>query len=63
MNVIDNLLTGAYLRNDKAAIRRDLDRMLTLFPILAKRRYQAAGTMSGASSRCARSLAASWPRC
>jgi branched-chain amino acid transport system ATP-binding protein len=47
MNVIDNLLTGAYLRSDKAAIRRDLDRMLTLFPILAERRYQAAGTMSG----------------
>jgi branched-chain amino acid transport system ATP-binding protein len=47
MNVVDNLLTGAYLRNDKAAIRRDLDRMLTLFPILAERRYQAAGTLSG----------------
>jgi len=47
MNVIDNLLTGAYLRSDKAAIRRDLDRMLTLFPILAERRHQAAGTLSG----------------
>jgi branched-chain amino acid transport system ATP-binding protein len=47
MNVVDNLLTGAYLRSDKAAIRRDLDRMLTLFPILAERRYQAAGTLSG----------------
>lgn len=47
MNVIDNLLTGAYLRSDKAAIRQDLERMLTLFPILAERRYQAAGTLSG----------------
>jgi branched-chain amino acid transport system ATP-binding protein len=47
MNVVDNLLTGAYLRTDKAAIRRDLDRMLTLFPILAERRHQAAGTLSG----------------
>src|SRR5215470_7864342 len=47
MNVIDNLLTGAYLRSDKAAVRRDLDRMLTLFPILAERRFQAAGTLSG----------------
>jgi branched-chain amino acid transport system ATP-binding protein len=47
MNVIDNLLTGAYLRRDKAAVRHDLDRMLTLFPILAERRHQAAGTLSG----------------
>jgi len=47
MNVIDNLLTGAYLRNDRADIRRDLDRMMTLFPILAERRHQAAGTLSG----------------
>jgi branched-chain amino acid transport system ATP-binding protein len=47
MNVIDNLLTGAYLRSDKSEVRRDLDRMMTLFPILAERRYQAAGTLSG----------------
>jgi branched-chain amino acid transport system ATP-binding protein len=47
MSVIDNLLTGAYLRADRAAIRRDLDRMLELFPILAERRHQAAGTLSG----------------
>jgi branched-chain amino acid transport system ATP-binding protein len=47
MNVIDNLLTGAYLRSDKSAIRDDLERMLTLFPILAERRHQAAGTLSG----------------
>jgi len=47
MSVIDNLLTGAYLRTDKAEIRRDLERMLELFPILAERRHQAAGTLSG----------------
>jgi branched-chain amino acid transport system ATP-binding protein len=47
MSVIDNLLTGAYLRNDKAAIREDLEQMLELFPILAERRHQAAGTLSG----------------
>jgi branched-chain amino acid transport system ATP-binding protein len=47
MSVIDNLLTGAYLRSDKAEIRHDLEKMLTLFPILAARRHQAAGTLSG----------------
>ncbi|MGB6081277.1 MAG: ABC transporter ATP-binding protein [Xanthobacteraceae bacterium] len=47
MSVIDNLLTGAYLRTDKAAIRQDLEHMLELFPILAERRHQAAGTLSG----------------
>jgi branched-chain amino acid transport system ATP-binding protein len=47
MSVVDNLLTGAYLRTDKAEIRRDLDKMLELFPILAERRHQAAGTLSG----------------
>jgi branched-chain amino acid transport system ATP-binding protein len=47
MSVVDNLLTGAYLRSDKAEIRRDLDKMLELFPILAERRHQAAGTLSG----------------
>ncbi len=47
MSVIDNLLTGAYLRTDRIEIRRDLERMLDLFPIAAERRNQAAGTPSG----------------
>jgi branched-chain amino acid transport system ATP-binding protein len=47
MSVVDNLLTGAYLRTDRANIRYDLERMLDLFPILAERRHQAAGTLSG----------------
>ena len=48
MSVRDNLLMGAYLRRDgDAAIRRDLDRMYGLFPILASRAGQNAGTLSG----------------
>jgi len=47
MSVQDNLLMGAYLRTDTEEIQRDLDRMYSLFPILAQRRTQAAGTMSG----------------
>ena len=48
MPVRDNLLMGAYLRRDGGiAIRRDLDRMYALFPILASRASQNAGTLSG----------------
>lgn len=47
MSVQDNLLMGAYLRNDRAAIAQDLDRVYTMFPILAERRRQDAGTLSG----------------
>ena len=48
MSVRDNLLMGAYLRADgAAAIAADLERMLTLFPILRQRHRQDAGTLSG----------------
>jgi len=47
MSVRDNLLMGAYLRNDKAAIAADLDRVYAMFPILAERQRQDAGTLSG----------------
>jgi branched-chain amino acid transport system ATP-binding protein len=47
MSVRDNLLMGAYLRTDKAAIAADMDRVYTMFPILASRRFQDAGTLSG----------------
>lgn len=47
MTVADNLLMGAYLRRDKAAVTRDLERVYRLFPILAERRQQLAGSMSG----------------
>jgi ABC-type branched-subunit amino acid transport system ATPase component len=47
MTVEENLLMGAYLRRDRAALAADLDRMFTLFPRLGERRRQLAGTMSG----------------
>jgi branched-chain amino acid transport system ATP-binding protein len=47
MSVRDNLLMGAYLRDDRAEINTDLERVYSTFPILAERRKQDAGTMSG----------------
>jgi branched-chain amino acid transport system ATP-binding protein len=47
MSVRDNLLMGAYLRDDKERIAEDLDRVYAMFPILAERRRQDAGTLSG----------------
>ena len=47
MSVRENLLMGAYLTTDKAAIAADMDRVYTMFPILASRRFQDAGTLSG----------------
>ena len=43
----DNLLLGAYLRRDDAEIRRDLDYVFSLFPILRERQRQDAITLSG----------------
>lgn len=47
MTIIENLQMGAYLRNDKPQIARDIERMFTLFPRLKERATQLAGTMSG----------------
>lgn len=47
LTVMENLDMGAFLRNDKAGISRDLDYVFSLFPILAERRSQAGGTLSG----------------
>lgn len=47
LTVTENLLMGAYLRQDGAAIRRDLAAFFERFPRLAERRAQAAGTLSG----------------
>jgi len=47
MSVLENLELGAYLRRDRAGIRRDLDHVMELFPILAQRRQQPGGTLSG----------------
>jgi branched-chain amino acid transport system ATP-binding protein len=47
MSVRDNLLMGAYLRQDKDGIAADLERAYGMFPILAERQRQNAGTLSG----------------
>ncbi len=47
MQVIDNLRMGAFLRNDKAGIQKDMDRVFELFPRLKERTTQLAGTLSG----------------
>jgi len=47
LTVKENLELGAYLRNDKDAIKKDLDEVFDLFPRLKERIKQAAGTLSG----------------
>jgi branched-chain amino acid transport system ATP-binding protein len=47
MTVLENLEMGAYIERDGRRIREALERVYTLFPILAARRRQRAGTMSG----------------
>lgn len=47
MSVFDNLLTGAFLRNDKVGVERDLQKAYEYFPILGERRRQQASTLSG----------------
>ena len=47
MSVRENLELGAYTRNDRAGIKQDFDRALTLFPRLQERIGQNAGTLSG----------------
>src|SRR5205085_9724931 len=43
----ENMMLGAYQRTDHAAIAADLERLYGLFPVLAERRDQRAGTLSG----------------
>ena len=47
LTVLENLQLGAYVRRDGDGIKRDLDRMYERFPVLAQRRQQAAGSLSG----------------
>ena len=47
LTVRENLKIGAYLRNDKAQIEKDLDWVYELFPRLKERDWQLAGTLSG----------------
>ena len=47
LTVLENLDMGAFLRDDKEGIKRDMEYVLGLFPILAERRHQQGGTLSG----------------
>jgi branched-chain amino acid transport system ATP-binding protein len=47
MSVIENLQMGAFQRVDRAGQREDMDRVFSLFPRLAERKNQKAGTLSG----------------
>jgi branched-chain amino acid transport system ATP-binding protein len=47
LTTLENLELGAWLRKDPAGVRADLERYLSLFPVLAERRGQVAGTLSG----------------
>ncbi|MDP4857657.1 MAG: ABC transporter ATP-binding protein [Desulfobacterales bacterium] len=47
LSVTENLDMGAFLRPDKDGIKKDIDYIFSLFPILAERRAQAGGTLSG----------------
>ncbi len=47
LSVLENLRIGAYLRNDKAQIEKDLQWVYELFPRLKERSWQMAGTLSG----------------
>jgi branched-chain amino acid transport system ATP-binding protein len=47
MSVLENLEMGAFQREDRAQLKEDLDRVYSLFPRLAERKSQKAGTLSG----------------
>ena len=47
MTILENLQMGAYIRNDKAEIALDIDKVFGIFPRLKERRDQLAGTLSG----------------
>lgn len=47
LTIEENLRLGAYLQKDKARIKENYEKAMTLFPILRERRKQAAGTLSG----------------
>jgi branched-chain amino acid transport system ATP-binding protein len=47
LSVLENLRIGAYLRNDKKEIEKDLEWVFKLFPRLKERSWQYAGTLSG----------------
>jgi len=47
MTVLENLQLGAYLNNNKAEVKKDLEKVFNFFPILKDRTKQIAGTLSG----------------
>ena len=47
MTILENLQMGAYIRDDKADILNDIDKVFGIFPRLKERKDQLAGTMSG----------------
>jgi branched-chain amino acid transport system ATP-binding protein len=47
LTVYENLLMGAYLHNDRAARKQELDYIFAIFPRLKEREKQVAGTLSG----------------
>ena len=47
LTVLENLDMGAFLRKDRADIKKDMDHIFSLFPILAERQHQGGGTLSG----------------
>jgi branched-chain amino acid transport system ATP-binding protein len=47
MSVTENLEMGAFQRTDRGGMKEDMDRVFSLFPRLAERKSQKAGTMSG----------------
>ncbi|WP_166296139.1 ABC transporter ATP-binding protein [Bradyrhizobium sp. 2S1] len=51
MSVLENLLMGAYLDSDQAAVARRLDEVFTLLPKLAERQTQIAASLSGGERR------------
>lgn len=47
LTVEENLILGAYTRTDTEEIKKDLDKVYEMFPILKERNWQKAGTLSG----------------
>jgi len=47
MTIVENLQMGAHIRDDRAEVARDMDKVFGIFPRLKERRDQLAGTMSG----------------
>ena len=47
LTVLENMDMGAFLRTDPSGIKQDMEYIFALFPILAARRHQAGGTLSG----------------